>query len=174
MRIARVAARVQSFLDRLCAAFAWLALPISVLLFAQWPLRQLSGGHPQLANDTAQILFALYVAAALRHTMRRRGHLRAAGLVQRLAPAARGRARRLLAIVAAAVLLPWSMLLLWLGAPIIGQSLAQREGFADTLDPGYFVIKLAMGLLLALVGVQALLDAALPGQPNDPDHAAGE
>lgn len=173
MNIARVAAGLQSCIDRLCAAIAWLALPVSLLLFAQWPLRQFSGGHPQLANDTAQLLFALYVAAALRHTMRRHGHLRAVGLVQRLAPEVRAAARRVQTIAVAAVLLPWSAVLLWHAVPIIGQSLAQRERFADTLDPGYFVIKLAMGLLLVLIGVQALLDALLPEPSDDPRREAG-
>lgn len=173
MIIRRVAAALQSGLDRWCAVFGWLALPVSLLLFVQWPLRQFSGGHPEIANDTAQTLFALYVAAALRHTMRRGGHLRAAGLVPRLSPTVQAWARRLQAIAVAAVLLPWSAGLIALGAPIIGQSLAQRERFADTLDPGYCLIKLAMGLLLALVGIQALLDLASPEPAAGPPREAG-
>jgi len=88
--------------------------------------------------------------------MRRGGHLRAAGLAARLVPA---RARRWLAFAAAAVLLPWSATLLWLAVPQIVQSLAQQERFAETLNPGYFVIRLAMGLLLLLIGAQSLIDA---------------
>ena len=150
---------LKGFLDRLCAAGAWLALPVSLLLAAQWPLRDVPGGHPQLANDAAQALFALYVALAVRHTMRRGAHLRAEGLAGRLSASARGRLVRISGIVTAAALLPWSLTLLWLAGPQIGQSLAQWERFPDTLNPGYFVVKFSVGLLLALVGLQALLEA---------------
>lgn len=150
---------IESAMNRLCDAGAWLALPVSLLLCAQWPLRDVPGGQPQLANDSAQALFALYVAFAVRHTMRRGAHLRAEGLAGRLSACARQRLARASSIVTAAVLLPWSAALLWLAAPQVGQSLAQWERFPDTLNPGYFAIKLSVGLLLALVGVQALLEA---------------
>ena len=161
-----VVTTAQSRLDRLCALGAWLALPVSLLLAAQWPLRQFSGGRPQLANDIAQALFALYVALALRHTMHRGGHLRAAGLATRLEPARRERVQRWIAVVAAIVLVPWSTLLLWLAAPLIAQSLAQAERFPDTLSPGYFLIRVAMALLLAATGLQALLDAMAAARPD--------
>ncbi len=151
--------RVESAMNRLCAAGAWLALPVSLLLCAQWPLRDVPGGHPQLANDSAQALFALYVALAVRHTTRRGAHLRAEGLAGRLSASARLRLARASSVVTAAVLLPWSVTLLWLAFPQIGQSLAQWERFPDTLNPGYFAIKFSVGLLLALVGLQSLVMA---------------
>ena len=157
--------RIESAMNRLCDAGAWLALPVSMLLCAQWPLRDVPGGHPQLANDSAQALFALYVALAVRHTMRRNGHLRAEGLAGRLSASARMRLARASGIVSAAVLLPWSGTLLWLAAPQIGQSLAQWERFPDTLNPGYFVVKFSVGLLLALIGLQSLA-AAMRRQPG--------
>ncbi len=162
MATATVLKRLESVLDRLCGAAAWLALPVSLLLFAQWPLRSLPGGKPQLANDSAQALFALYVALAVGHTLRRGAHLRAQGLADRLWPGARRRWAGLADAVSAVLLLPWSAGLLWLALPQIGQSLAQWERFPDTLNPGYWAIKLSVGLLLALLGLQSLL-AALRG-----------
>jgi hypothetical protein len=51
------------FLDQLVAsilaAAKWLALPIVVLLFLQWPLRSIVGLYSREANDLGQWLFAL-------------------------------------------------------------------------------------------------------------------
>ena len=60
-------------------AGAWLAVPLALLLFAQWPLRDLVGAWSRDANDAAQWIFALYVALALRAATRARAHM-AAGL----------------------------------------------------------------------------------------------
>lgn len=147
---------LNAVLDRLCAWGGWLALPVSWLLLAQWPLRSVEGGRPQLANDVAQTLFAVYVAIALRHASRHGAHLSTSVLSRRYGGATRRWIRR---IGALAVLLPWSAALLWMGAPLIARSVAQLESFADTLNPGYFVVKLAMGLLLVLQGLQAAISA---------------
>jgi TRAP-type mannitol/chloroaromatic compound transport system permease small subunit len=155
-RLRREAARFEAALDALCTAGAWLALPVSMLLFAQWPLRDVAGGHPLLVNDIAQTAFALYVAIAVRYTTRYGGHLRADLLARRYGASWR---RRIEAVGAALVLLPWSSLLLWLAVPGIWQSLRQLEKFPESYNPGYFVIKLALSLLLLLVALQALLDA---------------
>ena len=52
----------------------WLALAVALLLFAQWPLRELAGAGALLANDIAQMLFALYVSLAVGHASRRDAH----------------------------------------------------------------------------------------------------
>ena len=152
----RLPARLDAVLDVLCRVGAWLALPVALLLFAQWPLRNVTDGRPLLANDVAQIAFALYVAIAVRWTTRDGGHLRADFLARRYGAAWRRRIERLGAV---AVLLPWSALLLWLATPQVWQSLRQLEQFPETFNPGYFVVKLAMALLLLLVAMQALIDA---------------
>ena len=66
-------------LDCAAALAAWLVLPLALLLFAQWPLRDLAGANSRQANDIAQWVFALYVAIALREATRNHAHL-AAGL----------------------------------------------------------------------------------------------
>jgi len=40
-------------LDRVTRAAAWLVLPLALLLFAQWPLRDLVGAWSRQANDIA-------------------------------------------------------------------------------------------------------------------------
>jgi TRAP-type mannitol/chloroaromatic compound transport system permease small subunit len=123
---------------------------------------QCDRGRPLLANDIAQIAFSLYVAMAVRHTTRHGGHLRADLLARRYGAAWRWRIERFGAI---AVLLPWSVLLLWLAAPLVWQSLRQFEQFPESFNPGYFLIKLAMALLLLLVALQALFDAVRGPRP---------
>jgi hypothetical protein len=54
-----------------------LVLPVSLLLFLQWPLRDLGIGYSREANDLAQTLFALYVAVAITNATRRHSHLAA-------------------------------------------------------------------------------------------------
>src|SRR6185369_4061157 len=70
-------ARMRTWLDRITDAGAWLVLPLALLLFAQWPLRDLVGAGSRQANDLAQWIFALYVALALRQATCSRAHLTA-------------------------------------------------------------------------------------------------
>jgi hypothetical protein len=75
----RFGSALSAGLDRATRAAAWLVLPLALLLFAQWPLRDAVGAWSRQANDIAQWLFALYVALALRTATRQRVHM-AAGL----------------------------------------------------------------------------------------------
>ena len=58
-----------SLLDRaLChavSATSLLVLPVSVLLFLQWPLREWLQAYSREANDLAQVVFAVYVSVAI-------------------------------------------------------------------------------------------------------------
>ena len=132
----------------LLRATQWLALAVALLLFAQWPLRDLFGGGALLANDTAQALFALYVALAVPHAAARGQHLAAhpEALV-------RSRWRR---IGAALIPLPWCAWLLATSAQAVLRSLAQWERFPESANPGYFLIKLALPLLALGIAWQCL------------------
>lgn len=148
---AQRSARLAGALDRLCDALAWLALPFALLLALQWPLRQTGWVSPTLANDLAQCLFAVLVATALRVAGARGAHLGSSHLPPR--------APRLLQ---GAVLLPWCLANLLLAAPGAWQSLRQWERFPETFSPGYFIIKLALLLMLALLALQTLAALAAP------------
>ncbi len=143
-------------LDRLARAAAPLALAVALLLFLQWPLRDGVGAWATQANDLAQALFALYVAVAVTQAQRRGAHL-----VARPDLAARGGRWR--GVGGALCLLPWSLYLVWASLPTVLHSLQGWERFPDTLNPGYFVIKLALLLLGVLLAWQAaaMLVAAL-------------
>lgn len=150
----------------------WLVLPVAALLFLQWPLRDLVQAWSREANDIGQWLFALYIAVAVPAASRARAHI-AAG-----SPRAFGqRTRRwLAATVAVTALVPWIGWGLWSGTPAIIASVGQAERFPDTLNPGYFVIKVALLLLLVLMACGALGDirAALSGDGGRQAAGGGE
>jgi TRAP-type mannitol/chloroaromatic compound transport system permease small subunit len=130
-----------------------LALPVTALLFLQWPLRDLVGAGSTQANDLAQWLFALYVAVAMCHAQRRGMHL-----VARPDLALQGspRVQRWRRSGAAICLLPWSVYLAFSSSPLLWHALQSAERFPETLNPGYFLIKLALWLIGPLLALQAL------------------
>jgi len=146
------------------AAARWLVLPVSLLLFLQWPLRDLLHAWSREANDLAQWLFALYVSIAITEATRERTHLAAAALAQRYPPALRDRIER---AGAALCLLPWSLFVLVAGAPALWRSVRGLEQFPETYSPGYFIIKGSVCLLALLMLVQALLDLLRPRAPSE-------
>ena len=140
-------------------AASWLVLPVSLLLFLQWPLREIVQGYSREANDLAQILFALYVAIAITAATRDRAHL-AADSFSRRYRAARGAS--LLRVASGVVLVPLALVVIAAGPPPAWMSLVQLERFPETFNPGYFVVRLAALLLALLVLAQALVDLFAP------------
>jgi TRAP-type mannitol/chloroaromatic compound transport system permease small subunit len=150
-------------LDRLVATILsggrWLLLPVVLLLFLQWPLRDVFRIWSRDANDLGQWLFALYVAMAFTAATRARTHLAADALARHYSE----RTRRLLTRLGAlCALAPWSLYVIIGGANLVILSLRSLEAFPDTYNPGYFVIKLALWVLAGLVLAQAIIDIARP------------
>ena len=160
-------ARFFDALDRLLRATIgagqWLVLPVLVLLFAQWPLRDWLRVYSREANDLGQIFFALYVAIALTAATRAGTHLAADALAWGYPARVRLRIVRLGALLG---LLPWAIFVLFAGRKIVWWSFTQLELFSDTANPGYFLIKIAMALMALLVIAQAILDIARPKIPG--------
>jgi TRAP-type mannitol/chloroaromatic compound transport system permease small subunit len=154
---------VLDLLDRFIAALLraakWLILPVVILLFLQWPLRDLVRSHSREANDLGQWIFALYVAASVTAATRARTHLAADILARRYRPAVRALIMRCGALLG---LMPWALLVLIAGKNIVVSSVVSLEAFPDTYNPGYFFVKIALWLLAALVLAQAVLDLARP------------
>ena len=144
-----------------CSFARWLVLPLSLLLFLQWPLRDAVQAHSREANDAAQVLFALYVAVAITEATRRRSHLAVDALAHAIAPRWRDRIARAAALF---VLIPWSVMLLASGAGSAWRSLVALEGFPETMNPGYFAIRGAGMILAALVLAQAIVDLFAPAE----------
>jgi TRAP-type mannitol/chloroaromatic compound transport system permease small subunit len=156
-------------LDRLIgglvAAAKWLALPLVVLLFLQWPLRDLVRHFSREANDLGQIAFALFVAVSVTAATRAGTHL-AVDLVAKRYPA---RMRALLVRAGSALgLLPWALFVAIAGRTAVITSLRDLESFQDSGNPGYFLIKLALWVMaLAVIG-KALIDIFRPLPADEP------
>jgi TRAP-type C4-dicarboxylate transport system permease small subunit len=134
---------------RVIAAASVLVLPLALLLFAQWPLRDLVQAWSRQANDAAQILFALYAAVGITAASVSKSHLalakRAQAATKFIAP---WRAWALLLCVG-----PWA---LWTAMPQMLASVAGLESFSEGLTPGYFILRIALVLLALLVLVEAV------------------
>ncbi|TMJ01176.1 MAG: TRAP transporter small permease subunit [Alphaproteobacteria bacterium] len=150
-------------LDRLVAAIlsagSWLLLPVVLLLFLQWPLRDIARAYSREANDLGQWLFALYIAMAFTAATRAHTHLAADALARHYPARTRVGLARLGALFG---LIPWALFIIVGGANLVIVSLRSLEAFADTYNPGYFFIKLALWLLAGLVLMQAIVDIARP------------
>jgi len=138
-------------------------LPVSLLLFAQWPLRDLVHAYAIQANDTAQWMFALYVSVALTFATRERTHLAADAFAQRYSPETRQRIARIGGFFC---IVPWSLFILVVLTPAVWQSILELEGFPETYDPGYFIIKVATWLLALLALAQAMLGVRRGATPG--------
>ncbi len=150
-------------LDRLVgqvvAVAKWLALPLIVLLFLQWPLRDLFRGFSREANDLGQVAFALFVAVSVTAATRAGTHLAADLLARRYSAQTR---RRLKQMGAAAGLLPWALFVLIASRTTVLSSLRDLESFQDSGNPGYFLVKLALWVMAALILGQSLVDIFRP------------
>jgi TRAP-type C4-dicarboxylate transport system permease small subunit len=146
---------VDTAIDRVIRLGAWLALPIAVLLFLQWPLREIVQRYSREANDLGQVCFALYVAIALTAASRRHAHLATDVIAHRFSPRARRRLDRAIGVLA---VVPWTAFILWSGSGSALRSIRLLEGFPDTFNPGYFLIKVGVCLLALLLMLQTLLD----------------
>jgi TRAP-type mannitol/chloroaromatic compound transport system permease small subunit len=155
-------------LDRLIGAIVatakWLALPLVVALFLQWPLRDLVRLYSREANDLGQVAFALFVAVSVTAATRARTHLAADLLAQHYS----ARTRRYLARIGAAIgLLPWAILVLLISRTTVVSGLQHLEAFQDSGNPGYFLIKLALWLMAITVIAQALVELFTPSKAGD-------
>src|ERR1043165_7245616 len=94
---------------RILSVLKWLAIPIRLLLFLQWPLREYFQAYSREASDLGQWLFALYVAAAVTAATRAGSHLAVDTLAKRYS----ARTRRFLVHIGNLVALgPWAILIL--------------------------------------------------------------
>jgi TRAP-type mannitol/chloroaromatic compound transport system permease small subunit len=134
----------------------WLVVPVVILLFLQWPLRDVIQAYSREANDLGQCIFALFMAAAVTAATRERIHLAADTFAQRYTPA-----RRAL-IGALAGLAPWALFVLYASRQGVWMSLSQLESFPDTYNPGYFLVKLSLWVLAGLLLLQAIVDVVRP------------
>ncbi|HSP49404.1 MAG TPA: TRAP transporter small permease subunit [Pseudolabrys sp.] len=147
--------RLDRLIGYIVGAAQWLALPLVLLLFLQWPLRDIVRGYSREANDLGQIIFALFVAVSVTAATRAGTHLAADTLAQLYSARTR---RRLKQLGAALGILPWALFVLFTAKGIVVSSVLGLEAFADTINPGYFIIKAALWLMAAVIIAQAAVD----------------
>jgi TRAP-type mannitol/chloroaromatic compound transport system permease small subunit len=150
---------VEQFVELVLAGAKWLALPIVILLFLQWPLRSIIGLYSREANDLSQWLFALYVAASITAATRAGAHLAADTVARTYSQATREWLTRAGALLG---LIPWSIIVLVTSWSVVRDSTLLLERFPDTSNPGYFIIKLALLLMAFLVLIEGLLELMPP------------
>ena len=143
----------------LVAAARWLVLPVVLVLFLQWPLRDFVRWGSREANDLGQWIFAVYVSLAVTFATRERAHLAVDAIAHDYPPRVRHFIGRWGALACVA---PWSIFMIWATWPIAQHSTMLLEKFPETLNPGYFLIKIAAVLLALLALAQALLDVRKP------------
>jgi TRAP-type mannitol/chloroaromatic compound transport system permease small subunit len=157
--LSRFASGLDRVLGVLLELAKWLVVPVVVLLFLQWPLRDLFQAYSREANDLGQWIFALFMAAAVTAATRARIHLAADNFAQRYAPSRRALIARCGALLGLA---PWALFVLYASRQSVWMSVRQLESFPDTYNPGYFLIKLALWLLAGLLLLQAVVDVIRP------------
>jgi TRAP-type mannitol/chloroaromatic compound transport system permease small subunit len=146
---------VDRALGRAVEAGRWLVLPVALILFLQWPLRDFVQAGSREANDAGQWIFALYVSLAMTFATRERAHLAVDAIAHSYPPAVRGAIGRWGGFACVA---PWAVFMIWTIAPTAWRSALSLERFSETLNPGYFLIKVAALLLAVLALVQAVID----------------
>ena len=155
-------------LDRLIAAIIataqWLALPLILLLFLQWPLRDIVHAYSSQANDLGQIVFALYVAVSISAATRAGTHLAADAVAQHYTARTRDLLKRLGSGLG---LLPWALFVLIAGKTFVVPSLLELESFPKTDSPGYFLIKCGLWLMAITIIAQAVVDIFRPLPADD-------
>jgi TRAP-type mannitol/chloroaromatic compound transport system permease small subunit len=169
----RLAGLIETGIDALGRAVAWLTLLLVLLAFGL-VLARYAFGVGSIAAQEAQLwmhslIFLLGASYALRHGQ----HVRVDLLYQRLGT----RGRAWIDLVGTILfLLPFCVFLLWVSLDYVGASWATREGSREPGGlPGVFLLKTLIPVAAAILALQALafaLRAALVLRGGDAAPAA--
>jgi TRAP-type mannitol/chloroaromatic compound transport system permease small subunit len=152
---------VDRTVGRLIEAGQWLALPVTLILFLQWPLRDFVHAWSREANDLGQWIFALYVSLAMTFATRERAHLAVDAIAHGYSQRWREEIARWGGFLCVA---PWALFMVWAVSPTVQRSVLALEKFPETYNPGYFLVKMAALLLAVLALMQAVLDLLKPSR----------
>ncbi len=147
---------IEGFVDRVGRIASWLVLGVVATLFLQIPMREfVRYGHREV-NDIGQVIHATVFMIGVAYAMRWDAHVRADIFRQHMGPRLRA------SIELAGTLLflaPWLVIVTRTSVPIVLRSWAEREQFADTFTPGYFLLKTQLLSFCLLVALQAIANA---------------
>jgi TRAP-type mannitol/chloroaromatic compound transport system permease small subunit len=110
------------------------------------------------------VVFAFFVAVSVTAATRAGTHLAADLLAQRYSARTR---RRLHRVGSAVGLLPWALFVVIAARITIVSSVHDLESFQDSGNPGYFLIKLALWVMAALILGQSVVDIFRPPVADD-------
>ncbi len=156
--------RLDQLIGRFIAGAQWLALPLIVLLFLQWPLRDIVRCCSREANDLGQVIFSIYVAFSISAATRASTHLAADTLAHRYSAHTR---RRIKQFGGGLAIVPWALFVLFAGKNYVLSSVMGLESFPDTNNFGYFIIKSTLWIMAIMVVAQAALDLFRPSPSGD-------
>ena len=132
---------------RLRTLASLLVIPLAFLLFAQWPLREWVQAYTRQANDMAQLIFAVYMALAVYAASRTNTHI---ALEPNQAPRDKSQGHWKIYLQWLCVV-PWAAFMLWSWRDDVLRSALGLERFPDSNLPAYFIIKIALLLMLLLL-----------------------
>jgi TRAP-type mannitol/chloroaromatic compound transport system permease small subunit len=156
-------ARIDRILGITIEAGRWLVLPVALILFLQWPLRDFVQWGSREANDLGQWIFALYVSLAMTFATRERAHLAVDAIAHDYPARVRSAIARWGSVLC---VVPWTVFMIWTVTPTVERSVMALERFPETFNHGYFLIKVAALLLAVLALLQTLLDALRPARAH--------
>ena len=147
---------------RLRTLASLLVIPLAILLFAQWPLREWVQAYTRQANDMAQLIFAVYVALAVYAASRNGTHISLE--VKKTTGESQASWRIYLQWLC---VVPWTFRMMWSWYGDVLRSVLGLERFPDSNLPAYFIIKISLLLMLLLLATHYTRRAwrALRGQP---------
>ena len=149
----RFAGALETVVDRVGRAFAWLVLAVVFLLFVQNPLREYVGRGQFLANDYGQLSHAAVFLVGVAYAWRWDRQVRVDLFYRHMT----ARARALVNLLGTVFLLgPWLALVIWNALPTVRDSVRLLERFPESGSPGYFVMKALLLVFAALLAIQAL------------------
>jgi TRAP-type mannitol/chloroaromatic compound transport system permease small subunit len=144
---------IDGFIDTVGRIASWLILGVVATLFLQIPMREfVRYGHREV-NDIGQVIHATVFMIGVAYAMRWDAHVRVDIFRQHMGPRVRAAIDLLGTLL---FLAPWLAIVTWSSIPIVLNSWAQREQFADTFTPGYFLLKTQLLSFCLLVSLQAL------------------
>lgn len=152
-KVSLISVRIDALTDLLGRWTAWLVGVVILLLFGQWPLREVFGGGHIMANDFGQIMHAAVFMFGLSYALRWDRHVRMDVFYRRWS----ARVQAMVDLSGSLLfVLPWCALMVWYGAPLMLRSAMVAEKFPDTWSPGYFIFKALPIVCFTLLGLQAI------------------
>jgi TRAP-type mannitol/chloroaromatic compound transport system permease small subunit len=148
----RLADALETGIDKVGRAVAWVVLAVVFFLFVQNPLREYLGRGQFLANDMGQLSHAAVFMTGVAYAWRWDNQVRVDLFYRRMGARARAWVNLLGTLF---LLLPWLGFVAWNSVPTVIQSVRIMESFPESGSPGFFVLKALLIVFVVTLGLQA-------------------